>query len=126
VQEEETEAKAAAEKARPGLTIFPDRSRLGDGAAGYAVVWRRDLSFVGVKTHTGYNQEAYDVECVTLVRALETAARRQPILERVMTFTDAQAAIRRMASGEPALARPARFRRESNSGVEEGRTGHHH
>jgi len=41
VQEEEDEAKAEAEKARPGLTMFTDGSRMEDGAAGYAVVWKR-------------------------------------------------------------------------------------
>jgi len=41
IQEEEAKAKAAAEKARPGLTMFTDGLRMEDGAAGYAVVGRR-------------------------------------------------------------------------------------
>jgi len=41
LQEEEAEAKAEAEKGRPGLTIFADGSRLDSGAAGYSVVWKR-------------------------------------------------------------------------------------
>jgi len=49
----------------------------------------------------GYNQEAYDAECAALARALELASRRQTMPERVTIFTDAQAAIRRMASEEP-------------------------
>jgi len=49
----------------------------------------------------GKNQEAYDAECAALARALEAAARRQTAPERVTIFTDAQAAIRRMASEEP-------------------------
>jgi len=49
----------------------------------------------------GYNQEAYDAECAALARALESAARRNTTPERVTIFTDAQAAIRRMASDEP-------------------------
>jgi ribonuclease HI len=49
----------------------------------------------------GYNQEAYDAECAALARALEEATKRQTIPERVTIFTDAQAAIRRMASEEP-------------------------
>jgi len=48
----------------------------------------------------GNNQEAYDAECAGLARALEIASRRQTIPERVTFFTDAQAAIRRMASEE--------------------------
>ena len=46
-------------------------------------------------------QEAYDVECAALARALESASRRQTTPERVIIFTDAQAAIRRMVSEEP-------------------------
>jgi ribonuclease HI len=49
----------------------------------------------------GYNQESYDAECAALARALEEATKRQTIPERVTIFTDAQAAIRRMASEEP-------------------------
>jgi len=49
----------------------------------------------------GYNREAYDAECTALARALETASRRQTTPERVPIFTDAQAAIRRMASEKP-------------------------
>ena len=40
-------------------------------------------------------------QCAPLVRALETAARRQTTPEMVTIFTDAQAAIRRMGSDEP-------------------------
>jgi len=58
VQEEEAEARAEAEKARPGLTMVTDGSRLDDGATGYAVVWRKGQSWAGIKTHMGYNQEA--------------------------------------------------------------------
>jgi hypothetical protein len=49
----------------------------------------------------GYYQEAYDAECAALSRALEIAARRQTTPEWVTIFTDAQAAIRLMASEEP-------------------------
>jgi len=49
----------------------------------------------------GYNQEAYDAECAALARALEEAAKRQMVPERVTIFTDDQAAIRRIASEEP-------------------------
>jgi len=40
-------------------------------------------------------------KCAALARALGTATRRQTAPERVTIFTDAQAAIRRMASEEP-------------------------
>jgi len=55
----------------------------------------------GHQNHMGYNQEPYDPECAAFARALECAARRQMTPERVSIFTDAQAAIRRMTSGEP-------------------------
>jgi len=48
----------------------------------------------------GYNQEAYDAERDALAYALELASRRNMIPERVTIFSDAQAAIRRMASDE--------------------------
>ena len=100
LQEEEAEAKAEAEKARPGLTMFTDGLRLDDGATGYAVVWRNGQTWEGIKAHMGYNQEAYDAECAAIARALESAT-RGCAPERVTIFTDAQAAIRRMASDEP-------------------------
>jgi len=71
------------------------------GSAGYAVAWKNGLSWEGVKTHMGYNQEAFDAECAAIARALESASRTNTIPDRVTIFTDAQAAIRRMASDEP-------------------------
>ena len=62
---------------------------------------KKGESWKGIKTHMGYNQEAYDVECAALARALEEASRRNTSPERVTIFSDAQAAIRRMASDEP-------------------------
>jgi len=55
LQEEEAEGKAEAEKGRPGLTMFTDGSRLDDGGAGYAVVWKNGLTWKSIKTHMGYN-----------------------------------------------------------------------
>jgi len=101
LQEEEAEAKAAAERTRPGLTMFTDGSRLDGGATGYSVVWKKGQTWAGVKVHMGNNQEAYDAECAALARALELASQRNEIPERVTIFSDAQAAIRRMASDEP-------------------------
>ena len=100
IQEEEAEAKMEAEKTRPGLTMFTDGSRMEDGAAGFAVVWKNGQTWEGVKAHMGYNQEAYDAECAALARALESVLGGY-VPERVTIFSDAQAAIRRMASDEP-------------------------
>jgi len=50
-----------------------------------------------------------------VTRALESASRRQTTPERVTIFTDAQAAIRRMASEEPAPASSTRSRQGSTS-----------
>jgi ribonuclease HI len=100
IQEDEKSATAKAGRARPGITMFMDGSRLDSGAARYAVAWQNG-SRVGIKTHTVYNQEGYDAECAALARALEEAAKRQTTPERVTIFTDAQAAIRRMVSEDP-------------------------
>ena len=101
IQDDREEAKSEAEKERPGLFMFTDGSRLEDGAAGYVVAWRNGLAWKGIKTHLGYNQEAFDTECAALARALESASRRNTVPERITIFTDAQAAIRRMATDEP-------------------------
>ena len=123
LQEEEAEA----EKSRPGLTMFTDGSRLDDGAAGYAVVWKNGQSWVGIKTHMGYNQEACDAECAAIAGALETASRRQTTPERVAIFTDAQAAIRRMALGgawpRPDVRAPGE---KAHRSAGESQAGHHH
>jgi len=100
--EERGEAKKEAEKERLGLVMFTDGSRLESEAAGYAVAWQNGQTWEGIKTHMGYNQEAYDTECAALERALETATRRVPTPSHVTIFTDAQAAIKRMSSDEPA------------------------
>jgi len=55
----------------------------------------------GIKTHMGFSQEAFDAECAALARVLETAARRDPAPNHITIFTDAQAAVQRMASDEP-------------------------
>jgi len=74
------------------------------------MVVRRDTRWYGRGARTGwapkptcmgYIQEAYDAECAALARALESASRRPTSPERITIFTDAQAAIRRMASAEP-------------------------
>jgi len=36
------------------------------------IAWKNGQRWVGIKTHTGYNQEAYDAECAALTRVLET------------------------------------------------------
>jgi len=81
--------------------MFTDGSRMESGAAGYAVAWKDGQSWKGIKTHMGYNQEAFDAECVALARALESASRRNRIPNRITIFSDAQAAIRWMASNKP-------------------------
>ena len=101
IQEERETAEREAEKKRPGLVMFTDGSRPEDGAAGYAVAWKNGQTWKGIKTHMGYYQEAFDAECAALARALESASRRNTVPNRVTIFTDAQAAIRRMASDEP-------------------------
>jgi hypothetical protein len=63
------------------------------------VVWKNGLFGMGIKTHIGCNQEVYDAErSPRHAKALETAARRLAISERVTVFTDARAAVSRAAS----------------------------
>jgi len=127
LQEEEDEAKAEAERARPGLTMFTDGSRMEDGAAGYSVVWKNGQSWAGIKTLMGYNQEAYDAECAALARALESASRRNMTPEGVTIFTDAQAAIRRMASHEPGPGQQYALQaRKHIAALRRAQAGHHH
>ena len=71
----------------------------------FSVVWRRGLTWAGAKVHMGNKQEAYDAECAALAHALELAAQRNATPERITIFSDAQAAIRRMASDEPGPGR---------------------
>jgi len=80
--------------------MFTDGSRMEDGATGYAVVWKNGQTWEGIKCHVGHNQEAYNAECAALARALELVSGGYTP-DRVTIFTDAQAAIRRMASEEP-------------------------
>ena len=90
------------QRTQPGLTMFTDGSWLDDGVTRYAVVWRDGRSWLAPRpTWAIYNQEAYDAERAALASALETASRGETTPERVTIFTDAQAAIRRMASEEP-------------------------
>jgi len=102
IVEERQAAKRVAEQEREGLTIFVDGSRGGSEAVEYAVVWKKKgEGWASIKAHMGFNQEAFNAECAALERALEVAARRRHPPERVTIFSDAQAALARIASDEP-------------------------
>jgi len=64
------QADAEAERPRPGLTMFTDGSRLDSGAAGYSVTRQSGQRWVGLRTHIGYNQEAYYAECAALATGI--------------------------------------------------------
>jgi len=49
-----------AERGRAGLTILTDGSRVGSGASGYPVVGKKGERRASIKTHMGFNQEAFD------------------------------------------------------------------
>ena len=95
------EAKEEASRGRAGLTTFTDGSRVDGAASGYPAVWKKGEGRATTKTHMGSIQEAFDAERAALARALEVAARRPLAPEKVTIFTDAQAAITSIASGEP-------------------------
>jgi len=61
-------------------------------AVGCAVAWRNRSKWLGVKTHMGYNQEAFDAECAVVGTAVELAARKRTTPEAVTFFAGAQAA----------------------------------
>jgi len=67
----------------------------------HTYIWRNGQTWKGIKTHMGHSQQDYGAECAALAHPLESASRRNTTPERVTIFTDAQAAIRRMASEEP-------------------------
>jgi len=62
---------------------------------------KRGLQWRGLRVHMGFQQEAHDAECAAIAHALESAAFRPLAHEHITTFSDAQAAIRRMGSDEP-------------------------
>ena len=57
IEEEVAAALEAKRLDRPGLTIFTDGSRLENGATGYAVTWKKCLTWKGHKAHMGWGQE---------------------------------------------------------------------
>ena len=65
------------------------------------MVWKERGRWASITAHMGFNQEAFDAECAALERALEVATRRRKPAERVTIFSDAQAALARIASDEP-------------------------
>jgi len=75
-QEEDGKAKTETEKDQPGDSMFTEWSRLDSSVVVYSMVGKRGQTWVGIKTHLVFNQEAYDAARTTLVRALESASRR--------------------------------------------------
>ena len=57
------------------LVLWADGSRDENGAASYAVVWKKVWVWTGRKTHMGTTQEAYDAECAAIDEAAEKAKR---------------------------------------------------
>jgi hypothetical protein len=128
IQEEEATTRTEAERPSSGLTMSTDGSRLDSGAAGYAATWQNGQHWVGIETNMGYNQKGNDTECAALVRALETAAKRQTTPEMVQL-------LHRRPGGHQAHGIGGTWPQESDvhdpgaethRGAKEGQTGHHH
>jgi len=83
VVEDEARAKYEAERQRPGLVIFTDRSRTEGGATGHAAVWEKNQTWKGLKARMSRAQEVYDTD----VQSPPAPMRRQPAGER-MTSDD--------------------------------------
>jgi len=79
----------------------------------------------GIKTHMGYNQEAYDAECATLATALEAASRR-----RSRSGSRSSPMHRGPSNAWPrrswAPARRCAPGEEAHRGAEECQAGHHY
>jgi len=86
IVEEEKSARLEAERPRLGLVIITNEK---------VRMWK------GYRVHMGAEQEAYEVECAAIARALEMVARRRNKIGHLTIFTNAQAAIWRMTSGDP-------------------------
>jgi len=102
------ELEARRADSQPGLVLWTDGSRDENGAAGYAVVWRKGRRWAGRKVHMRYYQEAYGAECAAIARALAVAAgkAKRHKLGRVRIFTDAQADDARRTWTRPDLRHP--------------------
>ena len=98
-QEEEAEAKAEAYTTRLGLTMFMDQSRL-DGGSRNSVVWKKGLPG-RVSRCTWAATKSLMMQSAAIAHDLEIASQRNTTPVRVTIFSDAQVAIRRMASDEP-------------------------
>jgi len=88
-------AQYEAEACRPGRVVWMDGSRLDSGTYGYLVVWGIGQRWAGVET--------FDAECAAVAQALEIAsgwAKRHRV-GQLTIFSDTQAAIAKMASGDP-------------------------
>jgi hypothetical protein len=72
LQEDEAAAKAEAERPKPGLAMFHGRVTARQRSRRILGRVAERQRWVGIKTHMGHNQEAYDAEYGALARALET------------------------------------------------------
>ena len=100
LQEEGAEVKAEAEKARAGLTMFTDGSRMEDGAAGCGGLEEWPI----LSGHQSpYGLQPGGLRCGVRRSHPRTgiSAEENMAPERATIFTDAHAAIRRMASDQP-------------------------
>ena len=101
------------EKARPGLTIFTDGPRPDDVATGYAVVWKNGQSW-GASKRTWATTRRPTMQSAPPSHGAGGRIEKT-IPERVTIFTDAQGAIKRMASEELGPGQKMRSRRGSTS-----------
>ena len=65
------------------------------------VAWKSSQTWEGMKTHMGYNQEVYDVECMAIAQALGTAAACNLAPKCITITPNTQTANWKMVSDEP-------------------------
>jgi ribonuclease HI len=97
VQEEEATATTAAERSRPGLTLFTDGSRLDSGAAGTPSYGR--IASTGAASKRAW--AANRMPSTKSASPLAEATRGLATPDTVTYFTDAQAAMKRLTSEDP-------------------------
>jgi len=93
-------AKDEAERHRPGITMFTDGSRLDSGATGYQLFGRTANAGLASKAIWATTRRLM-MQGVLPLQGLWKQCEAEDNLEKVTIFTDAQAAIRRIASDEP-------------------------
>ena len=81
-------------------TVWTDGSRFDSGEVGAACVWKDGEVWMGSRYHLGTNKEVFDAEVFAIFHALKACERGQFSGRRYTVFSDSQAAILHIRTGE--------------------------